>query len=158
MRLKMWLVSFVSVFALIFVCSSLAVAANSIVGNWQTRDDKTGKPSSIITIWQTKNGTYSGKISKTYPVKDKKPLKFCAKCTGKQHNKPIIGLVILNNLILRQNKYVGGTILDPRDGKIYKCTATVSPKGKTLQIRGYIGLPLFGQTKTWYRVVVLRNG
>jgi hypothetical protein len=47
---------------------------------------------------------------------------------------------------------IGGTILDPRDGKVYKATMKVTPDGQTLIVRGYIGLEFLGQNQYWTRV------
>jgi uncharacterized protein (DUF2147 family) len=47
------------------------------------------------------------------------------------------------------NKYVDGTIYDPKNGKTYSCKMTC--KGKKLDIRGYIGISLIGRTTTWER-------
>lgn len=132
-------------------------AADSVVGNWQTRDDKTRKPNSIITIWRSQKNTYLGKISKIYPVNGVVKKDVCKKCKGKQYNKPMLGLVIIQNMVFKQGKYVGGTILDPRNGKVYHSTLQVSPDNKTLKVRGYVGMPLFGQTKVWYRIPSVRN-
>jgi uncharacterized protein (DUF2147 family) len=41
-----------------------------------------------------------------------------------------------------------GTILDPRDGSHYGARITLSSSTQ-LQLRGYLGLPIFGQTQTW---------
>jgi len=40
-------------------------------------------------------------------------------------------------------------IYDPKNGKTYSCKMTY--KGKTLDIRGYIGISLLGRTTVWER-------
>ena len=40
-----------------------------------------------------------------------------------------------------------GSILDPRDGSVYHAHITLS--AGELKLRGYVGLPIFGQTQTW---------
>ena len=47
-------------------------------------------------------------------------------------------------------EWSGGTILDPRNGKVYKCYLQLS-NSNTLKIRGYIGISLFGKTAYWKR-------
>ena len=46
----------------------------------------------------------------------------------------------------------GGTILDPNNGKVYKVRMTLKDGGRTLDVRGYVGMPLLGRTQTWQRV------
>ena len=46
----------------------------------------------------------------------------------------------------------GGQILDPDNGKTYRCKMTVSDDGRELDVRGYIGISLIGRTQTWLRV------
>ncbi len=41
-----------------------------------------------------------------------------------------------------------GSITDPRDGSVYHAKLTPGPANHLL-LRGYIGLPLFGQTQSW---------
>jgi uncharacterized protein (DUF2147 family) len=41
-----------------------------------------------------------------------------------------------------------GTILDPRNGSQYRARIKLSPPDQ-LELRGYIGLPIFGSTQTW---------
>ena len=48
--------------------------------------------------------------------------------------------------------WVGGDILDPNDGKIYKVLLKLADGGKKLDVRGYIGMPMLGRTQTWHRV------
>jgi uncharacterized protein (DUF2147 family) len=48
--------------------------------------------------------------------------------------------------------WVGGDILDPNNGKIYKVLLKLVDGGKKLDVRGYIGMPMLGRTQTWHRV------
>ncbi len=43
-------------------------------------------------------------------------------------------------------------LLDPNNGKVYKVRLKPLDGGKKLEVRGYIGAPLFGRTQTWVRV------
>ncbi len=123
----------------------------SAQGYWLTWSQKTKKPSSVIKIWKQK-GKFFGKIYKTLPHKVKNPLVRCTKCKDARKNRPILGLTIVRDMIYKDGKYVGGYILDPRNGKEYHATMKIVKNGKQLHLRGYIGLPIFGQTRTWSRV------
>ena len=46
----------------------------------------------------------------------------------------------------------GGHILDPNNGKTYRCKMTVSGDGQQMDVRGYIGISLLGRTQTWFRL------
>jgi uncharacterized protein (DUF2147 family) len=46
----------------------------------------------------------------------------------------------------------GESDLDPDEGKIYRCTVTLKDDGRGLEIRGFIGVSLFGRTQVWTRV------
>jgi uncharacterized protein (DUF2147 family) len=41
-----------------------------------------------------------------------------------------------------------GTVLDPRNGSVYQAKIKVD-QSRHLELHGYIGLPIFGQTQTW---------
>lgn len=45
---------------------------------------------------------------------------------------------------------LGGHILDPDSGHVYNAQIW-SPKPDVLKLRGYLGLPIFGETQTWTR-------
>ncbi len=136
-----------------FLFSSFALAAtSSVIGNWETIDGKTQKPSSIIAI-QPKGSVVVGKIIKTFDGTSEKKVERCAFCRDDRKNQPIIGLEIIRNMQCQQDSCRGGTILDPRDGKIYKAMMRLVNNGQQLKVRGYIGVSLFGKTVVWNRVV-----
>lgn len=143
---------------LLMMCFSICVgslvhAAISPVGYWTTIDDVTGKPRSIMQIFEEGNVLY-GKVVKSYPQPGDDKGDICVKCKGVAHNKRVIGMVIMKGLKQSANnpaQWSGGTILDPLSGKTYKCFITVVNNGRSLNVRGYIGFSLFGRTQTWIR-------
>jgi uncharacterized protein (DUF2147 family) len=75
---------------------------------------------------------------------------MCHNCTGTFKDKKVVGLNILWGLKDQGNgEWDGGSILDPKTGKIYKAKMTL--KGDKLYVRGYIGVSLLGRTQTWVR-------
>lgn len=123
---------------------------DSPVGVWKTIDDVSGKPKSLIHITE-ENGVFSGKIEKLFKKEGEDQNPKCTKCTDAKKDQPIIGMVILTDLKKEGGEYSGGTILDPDNGKYYKCKMTVEDGGKKLNVRGFIGFSLFGRTQTWIR-------
>lgn len=141
------------VFILFVLFTALIQAAlPSPAGRWTTIDDKSGKPKSTIKLFVS-NGTLNGKIVKIYKENVSHPDETnCAKCTGALQNKPLLGLMLLRGF--KQNadgSWSGGKITDPESGNTYKCTITPSADGKTLNVRGYVGVSLLGRTQTWVK-------
>jgi len=122
----------------------------SPVGTWKTIDDASGKPKSLIVITES-NGVLQGKIEKLFrtPEEDQNPK--CDKCTGANKDQPIVGLTILTGLKKDGKEWSGGEIMDPANGKVYKSKAELTDGGSKLQVRGYIGVPMFGRSQTWVR-------
>jgi len=67
--------------------------------------------------------------------------------------RKIVGLQMLWNFAKASdpNKWDGGRIYNPENGETYKSTLTLRRDGK-LEVRGYVGLSLFGQSQYWERV------
>jgi len=123
------------------------LAADSPVGKWNTVDEKTGKVVSQVELYD-QGGKLFGKITGlTEPNNAQGKAKICTKCQGDDKDKPIVGLVILKDLSASGDRYKGGTIMDPEDGKIYK--AEVWPEDGNLKVRGYLGI--FYRTQTWQK-------
>jgi len=138
-----------AVLTVLFSTTALA-QATSPVGRWTTIDDETKKPKSVISIYE-ENGKLYGKIEKLYrePTEEQNPV--CDKCEGALKNQPILGMVIMRDLKKDDDEWTGGTILDPANGKTYKCKIAVEGGGKKLKVRGYIGMSLLGRTQHWVR-------
>lgn len=140
-----------TVFTLLFF--NVAFALASPIGYWKTIDDVTGKPKSILHIYQSGNAIY-GQIVKIYPRPGYDENEVCSACSGSRHNKKIVGMVIMQGLTQdakNPGQWSGGTIMDPLNGKTYRCMITVVGNGQ-LNVRGYIGVSMFGRTQSWFRV------
>jgi uncharacterized protein (DUF2147 family) len=133
---------------LVFVTVSLAAKAQTdqIEGLWYN-DIKSGK----ILITKASNGKFYGKVVwLKEPLKNGKPKVDELNSDPKLRSRPRLGLPVLMDFVKDgDNKYTDGTIYDPLNGKTYSCKITY--KGKELDIRGYIGISLFGRTTTWTR-------
>jgi uncharacterized protein (DUF2147 family) len=60
-------------------------------------------------------------------------------------------MTIVNGLKKHGDEYEGGEILDPKNGKVYRSKVTLKDGGKKLDVRGYIGVPMFGRSQVWVR-------
>lgn len=139
-----------SLASLLFAAS--AVFAQDLTGIWKQIDDKTGSPKALIEIKQESNGTYSGTIIKVTPRPGYVPKEKCVNCPAPYTNQPILGLEVIKGLKhADENNYEGGKVLDPLAGKIYSLKAKLSPNGKRLHLRGYIGISAIGRTQMWIR-------
>jgi len=132
----------------LFAITIFQAQSQSVIGKWKTIDDVTGKPKSIVEIYE-KSGKIYGKVIEILEEQNKK--RTCTECSGDDHNKPVLGLMIIKGLTKEGNEYSNGKILDPKTGKLYKCFITLEDKDK-LKVRGYIGISIIGRTQYWHRV------
>ena len=106
-------------------------------GLWQT-----GRDGGVVEISRCHGGAFCGRIvglpaggpGAAMPVDSE--------------GHPQCGLSIITDATKTGTGIWTGEILDPRDGKSYHVQLSVDDKGR-LQVRGYVGLPLFGRTVTW---------
>lgn len=134
---------------LVGLFASVPAYAESAVGLWQTISDTDGKPKSYVRISEV-NGELRGVVETILdPAKQDKR---CDQCEDERKDQRVLGMTILRSAHLEGDVYVDGKILDPENGKVYRCHLTVIDQGRRLHLRGYIGIPLFGRTQTWNRV------
>lgn len=135
-------------FCVLMLTMSMFSQVDKIVGKWKTIDDKDGSTKSIVHIFKSTNGKYYGKVEKLFKNPDKK----CVECEGSNKNKPILGLIIINGMLEKQGSLTGGTILDPTNGKVYRCNISYDVKTDKLSVRGSLDkMGIMGRTQTWIR-------
>ncbi len=127
---------------------SASAAPASPVGKWTTVDDDGKTPKSVVEIVE-KNGVLEGKILELINPSKKDPV--CEECEGTRKNQKIVGMTILWGMKRDGDKWTGGHILDPKNGKTYGCKMEVVEGGKRLEVRGFIGISLLGRTQYWLR-------
>ncbi len=137
------------VFALAWCCTALGQTATP-AGLWQTVSDRTGQPDGLVRIVEA-DGEFTGAVAAVYapPAKSANPL--CESCRGELKDKPVVGMTILRGVRRTKEGFSPGTILDPDNGKVYGCELELLEGGRTLKVRGYLGLPLFGRSQLWTR-------
>ena len=124
-------------------------AGPSPVGTWRTFDDtEGGKESGAVTIFDNGGQLYGNVSDITDPAKANAT---CTACTDDRKDKPVMGLQILRGMKPDGDEWDGGQILDPKNGKVYKCSMHLEDNGQKLLVRGYIGISLLGRTQTWVR-------
>ncbi|THD47671.1 MAG: DUF2147 domain-containing protein [Bradyrhizobium sp.] len=123
---------------------------STVTGFWQQADDD-----GHVNAWfyfSRVHGLYEGRIVKMFAQPDKPSFDTCARCPGNQKDAPMLGLTIVKGMKRDGLHYQDGTIMDPRDGMSFGAELDLSPDGQKLSVRGYLGLPMLGQTQVWTRL------
>ncbi len=134
--------------------TSYAAQGDDILGVWNN-EEKDGK----IEIYKC-DGKYCGKIvwakEPNYPAGSKEgtpgtPRLDHLNPDAAKRSRPILGLQIVKDFIfVGEDVWKGGTVYDPKSGNTYRGKIRiVSPN--ELDLRGFVGIPLFGRTTTWTR-------
>lgn len=137
--------------AVLSLVANLAMAQATPVGLWKTIDDDGKTEKSLVRI-SDNGGVLTGVIEKVFDA-SKQDAK-CDKCTDDRKDKPVVGMAILKGIKQDSDDkglWGGGEILDPNNGKTYKARLKPIEGGKKLEMRGYVGAPMFGRTQTWVR-------
>lgn len=143
--MKQWKAFFAAAFLALF--STYALAAGSAGGTWTTIDDKTGQKRAVVRV-NVSGGSLSATIIKVFPQAGDTGI--CTNCPGGFKGKKIQGMQFLWGAKDKGNGvWDGGSILDPKTGKIYRAKVTL--EGNKLYVRGYVGVSALGRTQVWVR-------
>lgn len=137
--------------ALLFLLTplqALATDLSSPIGVWHTVDDRTGAERSDVRIFQSGDKVDGQVVHISDP---KEAVLLCRKCTDDRRDQPVLGMVILRGMTRDGAEWTGGRIVDPETGDVYRCSMRLGPDGRTLILRGYVMVPMFGRSQTWLR-------
>lgn len=117
------------------------------LGHWQIVNGD-GDPGGQVETYM-ENGKLFGRVTQVRPGRT--PQDVCDRCSGDYKNKLILGMVIMRDFHAEGDDWVGGTVVDPENGKEYKGKIW-SIGNDQLKMRGFIGIALLGRTETWVRM------
>ena len=126
-----------------------------------------GDEQAIVGVWETGNGKARVKIDqvgdkfKGHIVWLREPSDEDGKPKVDKNNpdeslraKRLLGYWMLQDFVFEgDSTWEDGTIYDPESGSTYSCTIKMTDNN-TLDVRGYIGVSLFGRTDVWKRVIL----
>ncbi|MEW6509715.1 MAG: DUF2147 domain-containing protein [Bacteroidota bacterium] len=123
-------------------------AGDAILGQWLTAESE-----SRIEIYKCDSITYCGRIVWLRdPLKEGKPVVDDKNPEESLRNRPVMGLELLRGFTYDgDGVWAGGKIYDPKSGNDYSAKMRLT-SDSTLNLRGYVLIPLFGRTEGWVRV------
>lgn len=140
-------------FLFVFNSSNAAENQSLIFGLWKTQDQRAKvKISSCLTNAEEICGIIVELRDPLDPeTREEKTDKLNPDPVLK--NRKLLGLMNLTGFKAASQdpkRWTDGKIYSPREGETYSCEMTLI-EPNTLEVRGYIGLPIFGKTQTWTR-------
>lgn len=136
--------------ALLIACLFSITANAQVLGVWKTIDDDGETVKSHVEIFE-QNGKYYGKVVKLFREPHEEQNPKCLECKDEKKDQPILGMEILSDLVQKGEYWQDGQIMDPENGKYYKCYIELEEPDK-LKVRGYMGFAVIGRTQYWYRI------
>jgi uncharacterized protein (DUF2147 family) len=117
---------------------------DQIVGEWWT-ENREGR----VRISKDRDGTFRG--TTTCCVHQDQLARDIHNPRPELRSRSTVGIVIIWKLKYADGEYADGYVYNPRDGKTYRIAAKVIDP-QTIKIRGYLGIPLLGESQIWKRM------
>lgn len=124
--------------------------SDRILGTWLTSEGM-----AHVEVYKCAEG-YCGKIVwLKEPDENGKPKIDNMNPVDSLRGQPILGMRIMYGFQYDEDhEWTGGKAYDPRSGSTYSAKLYLG-ENDTMELRGYVLVPLFGRSETWQRV---RNG
>jgi uncharacterized protein (DUF2147 family) len=137
---------FLSMFLPFISAVANAQKTDDVVGTWMN-EAKNGK----IEIYRS-GDTYFGKLIWATNLVDANGVSRKDVNNPDDHlkSRPLLNLVFLTGFVFDDGSWQNGKVYDPKSGKTYSSTMKIVKN--QLEIRGFIGISLFGKTTVWQRV------
>ncbi|MBX9892353.1 MAG: DUF2147 domain-containing protein [Chitinophagaceae bacterium] len=146
---QLFLFSISSMLVLLMITAfTLINNPDAMIGYWRTGDGK-----AIVQVYKQED-KYFGKIVWLAEPNDPetgKPKLDKKNEEEKLRTRPILGMVNLRDFkFIKKGVWEDGKIYDPKSGNDYSCEIKMTDEN-TLEVRGYVGISMFGRTDTWKR-------
>lgn len=139
--------------SLIIMCfiasNTFAQQTDAILGVW-----KNGEGTGLVQVYK-KGDKYFGKLVwlKVPNDTEGKPRTDINNPEENLKTRQLKGLENLRDFTFKgENRWEGGRIYDPKTGSDYSCEMKLIDEN-TLEVRGYIGVSIFGRTDVWKRQI-----
>lgn len=126
------------IISLLMVLVAITARSQNVLGKWMTEGGD-----SYVEIYQA-GDKVNGKIVWLRSGDGKLDSK---NHDEKLRTRKLVGTDILTGLTQKKQKWEGGKIYNPKNGKTYKCAIWI--EDGNLKVRGYLGV--FYETQTWIR-------
>ena len=135
-------------FTLILSSNTFAFSKDDILGLWLSK-----KKDGVIKIVK-KEGKYQGYLVWLKPALESQKQEDVLDLENpedKLKTRKLLGIKLLWGFKFEDDEWSGGSIYDPVSGKTYSSKMSLENK-EELNLRGYIGISLFGRTEKWKRI------
>lgn len=140
---------FLCLLCLLGVVGKSSAQSLSPLGVWTD-----GEKKATFEIYQCGNKLCGKILSLTQPNDPKtgKPKTDAQNPDPKLRSRSLVGIVFMQGFEYDdENKWDDGKIYKPQNGKTYSCYIKML-KPNVLEVKGYIGFSLIGESQTWTRV------
>ncbi len=141
---------FTAVMLLVSFASFAQLAADKIIGVWESIDSD---PRLKFEFYKS-GGKYFGKLlyaSDMFEADGKTPKKDDKNPDKNLRSRSRYGITNITNLSYEDGEYTRGNLYNPSEGRNYRVKAKLTSENE-LDFRGYIGFSLLGKTMKFKRV------
>lgn len=148
MRLKkIWPIFMLATLSLSYSISAWCVEEDSVLGLWLS-EEKDG----VIKV--SKDGdSFQGHLVWIKDLATGKMKEILDKENPEEslQSRSLLGIKLFYGFKFNEDEWSDGNIYDPKSGKTYSSYLKLEDEN-TLNLRGYVGIPLFGRTSQWTKI------